>query len=153
MSRLQCLKVLPLRCIRKNLNKLFEFKQVFINYKSSGRILSVLWFDCYKSRPGVQTGSISVFRCLFDYVPWTLLSYKEATNLIKKGSFNCSAIATNCPNSQSRCPLRTRWQHALPFFSDKWLQWTISPSPPRKSFNLYKCMKYTLCVPHLYVKQ
>lgn len=117
-------------------------------YRSSGRILSVQ----------VTTWSSHRFHqcvvCLITSPEPCCPTKKQQIYKFnwKKVSFNCSAIATKCPNSQLRCPLRTHWQHALPFFSDNWLQWTISPSPPRKSlFNFYICMKYTLCVPHLYV--
>lgn len=70
MSRLQCLKVLPLQCVRKKSEQIIRIYAGF--YQLIGALLQYCLFygfDCYKSQPGVQTGSISVFRCLFDYVP------------------------------------------------------------------------------------
>lgn len=155
MSRLRCLKVLPYRCVKKKkkiLNKLFAFMQVFYQFIGALVEYCLLWL--------LQVTTWRLYRfhqCvpLFVWLRPLNPAVLQRSNKfeLKKGSFNCSAIVTKCPNSQLRSPLRTHWQHALPF-SDKWLKRTISPFPPRKSlFNFYICMKYTLCVPHLYVKR
>lgn len=56
MSRLQCLKVLPLRCVRKK-----KSEQIIRIYAGFYQFIGALVEYClYKSRPGVQTGFISV---------------------------------------------------------------------------------------------
>ncbi len=39
-----------------------------------------------------QVPSVCSVVCLFDYVHWTLLSYKEATNLIKKKEVSTAVL-------------------------------------------------------------
>lgn len=52
MSRLRCLKVLPCRCVQKKSEQIIRIYAGFYQFIGALVEYCLLWFDCYKSRPG-----------------------------------------------------------------------------------------------------